>query len=427
MTKTNGSTSIRLRKQRYIAITIATIKLHNPNLDQQTYYLSIELSYPEFRGSVNTPNPGRAQYHKQWHESTNAAQTKSVGGTEAVKGKEPQRKQDEDETMRDQDEDQDAPGEMVDIMIDPQLGHQVPMAPSQSTADHAITQRNDTNEAAAEDDIREQQSNEEHGAPVRAQDPAENDTEPEPSTSHDIQILDLHSDRPYISYRGKVFEGEWAEVMGTELILAQHEQGGSLPVLRQLAQDVDLFAASSSRITTKEKIPKSKDMDDDDLADIKDEWSIKVPAGKDKTGERARQARFLESIMALKKKKGQQDQVTVFATRVDEQDFADDANPDQKPPQRKKRPTEKRERTQPLQRAGSQSSNPFAGRRVGGGRAPRRSRALIDSLSAVSEPTPATFDEMNRSTPRGDVTGAQRHTNSQPPDDTDAMDTSPPT
>lgn len=327
--------------------------------------------------------------------------------------------------MRDQDEDQDAPGEMVDIMIDPQLRPQIPMAPSQSEADHATSDRNDTNEAAAEDDTREQQTDEENGAPDCARDTTTDD--PEPQTLHDIQILDLHSDRPYISYRGKVFEGEWAEVMGTEFILAQHEHGGSLPVLRQLTQDVDLFAASSSRITTKEKIPKSKDVDDDDLADIKDEWNIKVPVGKDKTGERARQARFLESLMALKKKKGQEDQVTVFATRVDEQDFADDANPDQKPPQRKKKPAEKRERTQPPQRAGGQISNPFAGRRVSGGRAPRRGRALIDSLSAVSQPTPGTLDEMNRSAPGRAATSAQRPPNRQPPDDTDAMDTSPST
>lgn len=427
MIRTNGSTSTQLRKQRYITIAIATTNLHNINQEQQTYYLSIEVSHPEFRGPVKTPNPGRAQYHKQWHESMNAAQIKSVGGAKAAKGKEPHQQQDEDETMRDQDEDQDAPGEMVDIMIDPLLRHQVPMAPSQSTADQPSTQRNDTVEAAAEDDTREQQTDEENAVPDRAQDPAGDDPESQTSTSHDIQILDLHSDRPYISYRGKVFEGEWAEVMGTELILAQHDQGGNLPVLRQLAQDVDLFAASSSRIMTKEKIPKSKDVDDDDLADVKDEWNIKVPAGKDRTGERARQARFLESLMALKKKKGQRDQVTVFATRVDEQDFADDANPDQKPPQRRKKPAEKRERTQPPQRAGSQSSNPFAGRRIGGGRTSRRARGLIDSLSAVSQPTPDTLDEMNRSATGSAASGAQRASNRQPPHDDDATDTSPPT
>lgn len=304
-------------------------------------------------------------------------------------------------------------------MIDPQLRVQTRMMELQTKEKDNAKEKDEENEVAADDEQNEQQTDEDDAAQV----PAVVDQQPE--TSHDIQILDLHSDKPYISYRGRVFEGEWAEVMGTELILAQHDQNDNLAVLRHLAHGVDLLAASSSRIITKERIPKLKETRDDDLAEIKHECNIKVPAGKDRSGERARQARFLENLMALKKKKGQEDQVTIYATNTAGQDFEDNKDPDQKPP--KKSAVEKRGKRQPVQKTGAISSNPFAGRRQRGGeRASRRGRGLIDSLSAVSRHTSDTLDEMYRNDPEGSTSDAQQLADDARIEDPDAMDMSHP-
>lgn len=125
-----------------------------------------------------------------------------------------------------------------------------------------------------------------------------------PAVPTSIQILDLHSDHPLFSYRGRLFEGTWAENLGTELIFApgaggpidsatmdtragegdeedeeEEGQGSSkedaasasmepldpridpyfsaskappLPALRHLGAGVDLLAASAARITAKE-------------------------------------------------------------------------------------------------------------------------------------------------------------------------------
>lgn len=144
----------------------------------------------------------------------------------------------------------------------------------------------------------------------------------------DIQILDLHSERPFISYRGRVFEGEWAEVVGTELILADHnDKNRGLPALRTMPGDVDLLAASCSRILTTEKALKPKNPEEDPLADVRKEWLISIPPGVDKSGERAQQASFLEKLIALKLKKGEKDQVTVYAKEAIGKNFKDHRDP----------------------------------------------------------------------------------------------------
>jgi hypothetical protein len=128
-----------------------------------------------------------------------------------------------------------------------------------------------------------------------------------------IQILDLHSHNPIIKYRGRVFEADWAEVIGTEAIFSRHDPSKPLPALRNLADNVDLLGASASKILTREKVLKPRKPEADGLADIRKDWNIRIPVGKDKAGEKGQQARFLENLIALKKKKGEKDEVTVYA------------------------------------------------------------------------------------------------------------------
>lgn len=122
----------------------------------------------------------------------------------------------------------------------------------------------------------------------------------------------------------EVFKGSWAEVIRTEAIFARHNPHNPhnpLPALPNPPYDVDLVAASASEMLTTEKVLKPRSgtgTGSDDLAGIAKEWNIRIAVGKNmKSGEGAQQACFLESLIALKKKRGESDQVTVFAKAGD--------------------------------------------------------------------------------------------------------------
>jgi hypothetical protein len=217
--------------------------------------------------------------------------------------------------------------------------------------------------------------------------------EKEAVPTEDIQIMELHSHRPLISYRGRVFEGQWAEVIGTEAILANREEDDPLPLpaLRNLPGEVDLLAASSSRILTTERILKPKVPAEDALAPIRQQWNIRIPTGKDKTGERAQQTRFLENLMALKKKRGETDHVTVYARDGKGKNFKDNKDPDAKPRRRK-------------MASGIEEQARVSRRRVGrprgrGKRSDGQVAGLDDDMSTVepdslSTPTPHRWEDL---------------------------------
>ncbi|KAK3365503.1 hypothetical protein B0T24DRAFT_635989 [Lasiosphaeria ovina] len=142
----------------------------------------------------------------------------------------------------------------------------------------------------------------------------------------EIQILDLHSAEPIISYRNHVFRGSWVENIGTEMIFTPHEDNPALPLLRRLNQNIDLLAASASRINFKEAIlvPKnvgvSREQEpareeyerDEDIPErYRQNGGIYVHIGGDKSGQRQPQAHFLEDLITLKRKRGEKDEVTI--------------------------------------------------------------------------------------------------------------------
>ncbi|KAG7119456.1 hypothetical protein HYQ45_015025 [Verticillium longisporum] len=135
----------------------------------------------------------------------------------------------------------------------------------------------------------------------------------------EIQILDLHTEHPLFGYRNRIFKGSWSRVLGTELIFADQtpdHRGRRLPCLRSLPGEVDLLAASWARMATTEMKVAPKHVADqgpDRFRDIKLRHGIRIPVWGDKTGERKIQTRFLEDLMALKLKKKEKDDVTVYA------------------------------------------------------------------------------------------------------------------
>ncbi|KAF6805098.1 transcription factor tau55-related protein [Colletotrichum sojae] len=237
--------------------------------ETETYYLTVDLSIPQLlRRRRNAPVSGRGGYHyKHW-----------AG---------PHKKPDEPKHHRilSDDENDDEPA--------PELEDDAEGDPNQMDA-------NAEDKNGGGDDA---------------------DAESESDPAADIQVLDLHSDTPMFAYKGKVFEGQWARNLGTEVIFVERNDDENaeerpLPALRHLPGGVDMLAASWSRINTTEKrlLPKEEAATEDDrFKEVRRKHGIHIPITADKTGERKRQTRFLENLMALKKMRGETDEVTVYA------------------------------------------------------------------------------------------------------------------
>ncbi len=349
----------------------------------QTYYLALELSYPEFKGTSAKMNiHSRGGYYKNWQEtaggenlasrpSGGAAGAGTLAGDAHIKEEESSNDEAEPATAE-PEEDNDG------TIIDPALRSKGKQ-PVREKIDltHASTTREPTAEPSATADAPEREESDE--------------------LRDDIQILELHSDHPLISYRGRLFEGEWAEMIGTEALLVRHDDKNPLPALRRVPGDIDLLGAVSSRIVTKEKIATARQQGrDDPLAATRAEWNIYIPSGKDRTGARRQQARFLENLMALKKMKGQTDAVTVYALDGEGKDFDDTKDPDYKP-RRKRAPA-----AAAVSTPGTEASGSSGRGRARGARAARQGRlatARRGKQRAVlapprSTPTPARWEDL---------------------------------
>ncbi|XWW98781.1 hypothetical protein V2A60_006783 [Cordyceps javanica] len=361
------------------------------NTETETYYLTLELSYPEFKGAsakVNTHS--RGGYYKNWQDTpgggdsasrpsgrTAGAGARKTGTDGDAQVKDEDSSNDEAQpTMAEPDEDDGT------STIDPALRSKG-KEPIRGHVD--LTRASTTREQTAEPNA---EPNAEPTAP--ADDDASRKAETE--LRQDIQILELHSDHPLISYRGRLFEGEWAEVIGTEALLVRHDDAHPLPALRRVPGDIDLLGAVSSRIVTKQKIATARQQDRaDPLAATREKWNIHIPTGKDRTGARQQQARFLENLMALKKLKGQTDDVTVYALDGAGKDFDDTKDPDYKP---------RRKRTATAATAAAAAAAAAAGERGGARRgrlaAARRGKQRADVLARPrSTPTPARWEDLD--------------------------------
>ncbi|KAI1826094.1 hypothetical protein F4861DRAFT_499148 [Xylaria intraflava] len=129
-----------------------------------------------------------------------------------------------------------------------------------------------------------------------------------------VQILDLHSTKPLISYKGRVFCGAWSENTTTELLITPRYDTGSLPVLRHLDDHVDLLAASSARINVTEKKLRPQYSDRErQRASANLPQTVIPPVDHKAPKERIDQRNFLADLIALKRRKGEPDDVTVIA------------------------------------------------------------------------------------------------------------------
>ncbi|TPX06835.1 uncharacterized protein E0L32_002331 [Thyridium curvatum] len=244
---------------------------------------------------------------------------------------------------------------------------------------------------------------------------------PEEEDPTEIQILDLHSPDPLVSYRGRIFTGQWASNIGTEMLFTRHDSQSGLPALRQLRDDVDLLAASSARInfTPVDLRSHHGSHPDNRLHRTRETNGFLIQVHGDVRNQRRPQARFLEHLMAIKKRKAERDEVTVYATegkqyeRVGGGDGDDVAQEDDSLPVKlaKSRLRHRRQRAELhesalrakkaqerlLQGTGRPKGRPRGGGRGRGGAAAAEATTLEGSGAGeqnVSTPTPGTWNEL---------------------------------
>lgn len=238
----------------------------------------------------------------------------------------------------------------------------------------------------------------------------------------EIQVLDLHSDNPIITYKGRIFSGSWASNIGTELLFGAHDEVADrgLPYLRALREDVDLMAASSARILTTpaDLRPKNRAGVDgsgtsalpgqpgrkpavDRYRNLRKEAGIEIPIAFDKHGRRKPQARFLENLMAIKRSRGEQDEVTTV-TKDTTRDFVNKEDDPEEASLQKKRARDRRRQ----QRLMEERANRPRKKRRGGNRWTRNQIVSFtqrdfaeagagEAATMLSTKTPATWGEMN--------------------------------
>lgn len=211
----------------------------------------------------------------------------------------------------------------------------------------------------------------------------------------EIQVLDLHSDNPIISYKGRIFSGNWASNIGTELVFGAHDEVADrgLPYLRALPGGVDLMAASSARILTipadlrpKKSLPsgggggggstpsgaaafhqaqpfQNRRTQPDRYRALRRRAGIEIPIAHDKHGRRRPQARFLENLMAIKRRRGEMDEATTM-TKDTSRDVVDPMeDPEEASMQKKRARDRRRQALQKQQRANAPKQKRRGGNR----------------------------------------------------------------
>lgn len=142
----------------------------------------------------------------------------------------------------------------------------------------------------------------------------ENEPESDEPSEQRIQILNLESDNPLISYRDHTFTCRWTKNIGSELLFTPDDDTDDpLPALRHLPGGVALLASCSARLTsaTATVVPVTHatplslaPYEEGPLVE-----SVSIAAST----ERRNQARFLERLMGIKERKAEDDEVTVVA------------------------------------------------------------------------------------------------------------------
>ncbi|CAP60965.1 uncharacterized protein PODANS_2_13650 [Podospora anserina S mat+] len=238
--------------------------------EKETYYITLDLSVRDFleRRTDDIIHNTRGGYRVWYNPLFNAAEPQASNAA----------------FIDDKDVDDNEPPEREEADKRDNSGLQPPRAPTEPPVDPRLQLDNGQDRDYIE-------------LPTNTNVPAE-----------EIQILNLHSERPLVSYRNHVFRGSWCANIGTEMIFTPHDEQVPLPALRNLNQNIDLIAASACRINFTETTLRNKnpanghgeqddamgvDSQEEDLpARYKRNGGIYVHVGGDKSGQRQPQRTF---------------------------------------------------------------------------------------------------------------------------------------
>jgi hypothetical protein len=265
----------------------------------QTYYVTLDLTTPHVPPSRRTLPTGGRNRRVRWInpglENTIKRDLRELK-TSKKSGATRERTADRTEAAEDQNKDKDDQGDS-----------------DTERADNSS--QNDEKERQGSERAHDGNQNDIPGSQGGANnpDPAGNKVPDRPSS---VQILDLHSKNPVVSYRGHMYSCQWVSNIGTELLFTRRDPKDPLPSLRTLPGDIDLLAASSARIVSSsiELKPKERSARFLQPSHAHQKGSDpSVPVGQGASVVRKDQARFLKQLMDVKEEKGEHDLVTVYA------------------------------------------------------------------------------------------------------------------
>ncbi|KIX98417.1 uncharacterized protein Z520_05718 [Fonsecaea multimorphosa CBS 102226] len=145
-----------------------------------------------------------------------------------------------------------------------------------------------------------------------------------PSPSR-VQILDLATVNPIISYQGQVYSCMWADMVGTNMFFTHPGMLDAAEVLRS-TDDYDLIGVSriklvghTAKMLKKEKPTKEARTDDQLVSNGQAGVSGEVSEARHGQDQTKKQASFLEKLIQVKRQRGESDIVRTF---VDEKTAA---------------------------------------------------------------------------------------------------------
>lgn len=120
-----------------------------------------------------------------------------------------------------------------------------------------------------------------------------------------IQIMELHSRNPYLSYRNHIFSCEWADVIGTDMHFVRREDSEPDPTYLKHTDGYSLIAANPIKIIGRRAHfarPSANGAQTDATESMSAPISIQAE-------NKSSQVRFLQELMDIKREKGETDMV----------------------------------------------------------------------------------------------------------------------
>lgn len=122
-----------------------------------------------------------------------------------------------------------------------------------------------------------------------------------------VQVMDLHTANPVVSYKNQVFTCSWVDLLGTELVFASPDETSDMPTLRK-ETDFELLSASRVKVMGQKANLISASPSNMQHQQQQQRPDSRLPP--------TNQGRFLQRLADTKQARGERDTVrTSFPTR----------------------------------------------------------------------------------------------------------------